>query len=163
MTTPTTDEQLQSSRSRLHQLFDSNVFDRNHPDDGTCERAFGEVIRLLDDLLQESEASGGRIDFTKEVGVHGKIQDVTSLVSHLRAGVQTASDTSASVNTNRFNCYFGAGTGYFANGAFFTADYDNEVAFFVDDQRIYLNRHMKRATQEAEAYLSSASLPTTKL
>ena len=160
MTTPTTAGQRQSGRNRLHQLLGSDVFDRNRPDDGTCERAFVEVIRLLDALLHQSEASGLRIDFTKEVGVHGKVQDITSLVDALQASLPPAPGAFA---VNRFNCYHDAGNGYFANGVFFTADYNDEVAFFVDDQRIYLNRHIKRAMQEAEAQLITSSRPTTML
>lgn len=159
VTTLTVDKQQQPGQNRLHRLLGSDVFDRNRPDDGTCERAFVEVVRLLDKLLQQAEASGQRIDFTKEVGVQGKIQDVTSLINNLRASLPPAPDTFAA---NRFNCYYDAGTGYFANGVFFTADYNDEVAFFIDNQRIYLNRHIKRATQEAESQLATSSLPAIK-
>lgn len=140
--------------NRLHQLLGSDVFDRNRPDDGTCERAFAEVVRLTDDLLQQADVAGRRVDFTKEVGVHGKIQDITSLVNSLRHSLVPGLGA-APFAANRFNCYHDAGNGYFANGAFFKADYDNEVAFFVDDQRIYLNRHIKRAVQKAEVYLAN--------
>lgn len=148
-----------SRLNRLHQLLGSDVFDSARPDDGTREPAFVNVIQLLDDLLQQSDAAGHRIDFTKEVGVHGKIQDVTSLVAGLRRSQIADSNGTAQYAPGQFNCYAGAGTGYFANGAFFDADHDDDVAFFVGDQRIYLNRHIRRATQEAEHYLTSQQPP----
>lgn len=147
--------QPQSSSSRLHQLLDSSTFTRYSPDNSTCEPAFVEVIQLLDDLLQQAEQSGRRIDFIKEVGVSGRIQDITSLVSNLRSKIITEVGMPAHFSPNEFNCYYDAGTGYFANGFFFSADYNNEVAFFVDDQRIYLNRHIRRALQEVEQPLTA--------
>lgn len=153
--TPLLQPNGQARLNRLHQLLGSDVFDRNRPDDGACEQAFAEVIRLLDDLLRQSEAAGRRIDFINEVGVHGRLQDITSLVSHLHASLLPKPGASAPFAANQFNCYYDAGNGYFANGVFFSADHDNEVSFFVGDQRIYLNRHIKRAVKEAEYWLTS--------
>ncbi len=149
ITTPSTQ---QTGLSRLHQLLDSNIFTRTSPDNGACEPAFAEVIQLLDDLLQQSEQSGRRIDFINEVGVNGRIQDITSLVSNLHSKLIIEPGKPAHFAPNEFNCYYDAGTGYFANGFFFSADHNNEAAFFVDDQRIYLNRHIKRALQEIEQF-----------
>lgn len=155
--------QGQPRLNRLHQLLSSDVFDRSRPDDGACEQAFAEVIRLLDDLLKLAEASGLRIDFVKEVGVHGRVQDITSLVGNIRRSVLPDAGASAPFAANQFNCYYDAGSGYFANGVFFSADYNDEVAFFVGDQRIYLNRHIKRAMQEAEQQLAQHPVPSTNL
>ena len=157
MTTPQSAPE-QPSINRLHQLLGSDVFDRNRPNDGTCERAFTEVIRLLDGLLRQAEAAGQRIDFTKEVGVHGKIQDITSLISSMHSTLQSETATGAGPAANQFNCYYDAGNGYFANGVFFVSEYDNEVAFFVGEERVYLNRHLKRAMQEAETYLAQPAV-----
>lgn len=144
------DTQRQPRINRLHQLLESDVFERSRPDDGTCELAFVEVIQLLNNLLRQADQSGHRIDFTREVGVQGKIQDITSLVSGVCGKLIIEADAPARFAPNQFNCYYDAGTGYFANGSFFSADYSGEVAFFVDEQRIYLNRHIKRALQEIE-------------
>ncbi|GAB3500761.1 hypothetical protein GCM10027341_26560 [Spirosoma knui] len=162
MTTPP-NEQRKSRLNRLHQLLESDVFDENRVDDGACERAFVEIIPLLDDVLMQSEAAGQRIDFTKEVGVNGKIQDITSLVHGLNEQLTAEKNALNTGSISQFNCYHNAGTGYFANGVFFTVDHDGEVAFFVDKQRIYLNRHIKRALQEAEYYLTKKSVPVTNL
>ncbi len=161
MTPP--DAQRQSQDNRLHQLVDSDVFTQNRSDDKACEQAFVEVIQLLNAVLTQSEQSGRRIDFTKEVGVQGKVQDVTSLVSSLARSLILKSGQPNQFADGQFNCYQGAGTGYFANGAFFTADHADDVAFYVGDQRIYLNRHIKRAMQEAGRPSAHSSVPVTML
>lgn len=150
MITLPADAQRQPRLNRLHQLLESDVFERSRPNDGTCELAFVEVVQLMDNLLQQSEQLGHRIDFINEVGVHGKIQDVTALVGDMRRKLVAEANAPMHFAINQFNCYHDAGTGYFTNGFFFSADHNNEVAFFVDDQRIYLNRHIKRALQEIE-------------
>lgn len=156
------DAQRQPRLNRLHQLIESDVFSRSRPDDGACELAFVDVIRLLNSLLQQSEEAGHRVDFIKEVGVHGKLQDITSLISSIDHSLIRETDIPPHFAANQFNCYYDAGSGYFANGVFFSADYDDEVAFFVGDQRVYLNRHIKRALQEAEQYLTTRAIPVAK-
>ncbi len=162
MNTPS-DRQHRSRLNRLHQLLESDIFDKQRADSQIGERAFSEIIGLLDEVLQQSEEAGHRIDFIKEVGVHGKIQDITSLVNSLHRNFTPETVPVTGSAPSRFNCYYDAGTGYFANGFFFSADHNDEVAFFVDDQRIYLNRHIKRALQEAEQYLDGKATPSTTL
>ncbi|QJW91705.1 hypothetical protein HNV11_21130 [Spirosoma taeanense] len=159
MTTPISSQR----QSQLHQLIGSPIFDRNRPDDGACEQTFAELIRLVDDLLHQSEKAGHRVDFTNGVGVHGKIQDITSLVESIRRSVIPQTGLPAHFAPGQFNCYYDAGNGYFANGVFFSADYDADVAFFVDEQRIYLRHHIERAVQEAEQHLLKPTTPTTRL
>ncbi|MFD2572387.1 hypothetical protein ACFSUS_17235 [Spirosoma soli] len=159
------DTQRQPRLNRLHQILESDVFSPNRSSHATpsYEQAFAEVIQLLDDVLRQSDESGHRIDFINEVGVRGKIMDVTSLVGSMRRAIRLQTGAVASFEANQFNCYFNAGTGYFANGSFFDADHDDEVTFFVNDERIYLNRHIKRALQEAELAIVKSSAPSTNL
>ncbi|GAA4418118.1 hypothetical protein GCM10023187_51180 [Nibrella viscosa] len=144
--------QLAYDGQRLHQILESPVFDQSTPEDTSWKPAFCEAIILLDGLLNHAEQMGHRIDFTDEVGVHGKVQDITSLVSWFRrcmpASAAEAPDRHLS---SRLNCYADAGSGYFANGYFFTCNHTGELAFFLDDQRIYLHRHIHRSLQEAES------------
>jgi hypothetical protein len=136
---------------RLHVLLESPVFNQASPEDGSWKSAFAELIILLDDLLAQAQQAGQRVDFWEGVGVHGKIQDVTSLVAWLRAFLPVSvTDLAAQFDNNRLNRYFGQGTGYFENGAFFTCEQAGDLAFFLDDQRIYLNRQIRRAITEAE-------------
>ncbi|WP_338870702.1 hypothetical protein WBJ53_23460 [Spirosoma sp. SC4-14] len=146
------------SLKRIHELLESPLFRENSSDDAPWKSAFAELIMLVNDLLVEENAVGHRVSFYEGVGVNGKIQDITSLVDWLHSYLPgSPADLTARLAYqgyyHRLNRYFGRGTGYFANGLFFTSDYDDDVAFFLDDQRIYLNHHISRAVDEAEHHL----------
>ncbi|GAB4013698.1 hypothetical protein EXU85_12770 [Spirosoma sp. KCTC 42546] len=149
-----TADQIKQRLNRAHQLLESSLFDPTSLDTGSWKVAFAELIMVSDELLNQSQQLGHRIDFYEGVGVSGKIQDITSLVEWMRACLPVSiADLAGQLTTQRLNRYFNQGTGYFANGSFFTGEFDNELALFIDDQRIYLKRQLGRAIQEAEPYL----------
>jgi len=138
--------------TRLHELLDSPMFRRSSPDQDLWKPAFAELIILVNELLIQTDQDGKRVDFREGVGVNGKVQDITSLVAWLRSRLpNTTADFSDLLADTHLNRYFDQGTGYFANGSFFTGEYADDVAFFMDDQRIYLNKHIRQAVDEAEA------------
>lgn len=139
------------AKKRLQEILDSTVFNQLSASDSSWKPAFCEVIILLDNLLTHADQSGHRLDFTEEVGVNGKVQDITSLVSWMRSFMpRTEVAAPDPLLSNRLNWYHNAGAGYFANGLFFRSDYPDDTAFFLDDQRIYLKRHIQRSFQEVE-------------
>ena len=149
-----TADQIKQRLNRVHQLLESPLFDRKSLEDGPWKVAFAELIMVSDELLNQSQQLGHRIDFYEGVGVTGKIQDITSLVEWMRACLPASvADLAGQLTTLRLNRYFDRGTGYFANGSFFTGEFDNELALYIDDQRIYLKSQLGRAIQEAEPYL----------
>ncbi|GAB2559752.1 hypothetical protein [Spirosoma areae] len=147
---------LKPRLARVHELMESPLFKQDSREDVLWKSTFAELIIAVDELLAQAQQKGKRVDFYEGVGVHGKIQDITSLVDWL---CDSLPGTSAGLPTPaapaRLNRYFGQGTGYFANGAFFTGEYEGDVAFFLDDQRIYLNRQIRRAVGEAELTLQT--------
>lgn len=146
------------SLKRIHALLNSPVFGKESPESGPWKVAFAELIMLVNDILVQGDETGKRIDFWEGVGVRGKIQDITSLVAWMRASLPaTLTDFATAFEPNRLNRYFGQGTGYFSNGAFFTCEQADDLAFFLDDQRIYLNRQIGRAVAEAEMPLQIVS------
>lgn len=149
-------EQIQHRLIRVHELMKSHEFQRDSSEEGLWKEAFAEMITGVNELLSQSQQPGSRIDFLEGVGVNGKIQDITSLVEWMRGRLpELAADLPGQLPGNRLNRYFDQGTGYFANGNFFTGDYGNELAFFIDDQRIYLKHHIRRAVQEVESHLAA--------
>ncbi|QMW06425.1 hypothetical protein [Spirosoma foliorum] len=149
-----TADQIKQRLNRVHQLLKSPLFDPKSLDDSFWKVAFAELIMVSDELLSQSSELGHRIDFYEGVGVTGKIQDITSLVEWMRGRLpKSVDDLASQLTTQRLNRYFDRGTGYFANGYFFTGEFDGELAFYIDDQRIYLNRQLGRAIEEAEPFL----------
>ncbi|GAB2515128.1 hypothetical protein [Spirosoma aerophilum] len=149
----TNNSQLSPGLKHIHMLMESLAFTKESPEDGPWKIAFAELILLLNDRLIQEDRAGQRVDFWEGVGVQGKLQDVTSLVAWLRACFpDTLPDFTTTFASDRLNRYFGKGTGYFANGAFFTCEQADDLAFFVDDQRIYLKCQIGRAVTEIETH-----------
>lgn len=135
--------------TRLHTLLDSPSFAPDSLEEGPWKKDFAELITLTHDLLTRAEERGHRIDFREGVGVAGKVQDITSLVEWMQKCLPDVStELAGDIPANRLNRYFNAGTGYFSNGSFFTVEQDQELGFFIDNQRIYLNKHLKRVAVE---------------
>lgn len=150
---PYTTNQLKAQVSLAHTLLESPVFNQNSLKGAPWQPVFAALITVVDDLLTQTQQAGKRIDFYEGVGVNGKLQDITSLVSWLRNCLPGPSpEVAAQLAHVRLNRYFDQGTGYFENGSFFTGEYAHELAFFLDDQRIYLKHHLGRAVDEAEQY-----------
>ena len=148
-------DQIKHRLARVHTLLDSPTFNRNSLEEGPWKSTFAELITLVDELLLQAQQADKRVDFLEGVGVNGKIQDITSLVDWIHHRLsELTTDMPGQLPGNRLNRYFDQGTGYFANGTFFTGEYEGDLAFFLDDQRIYLNRHIRRAVSEVEKSIS---------
>lgn len=148
--------QLKTRLTQVHTALDSPVLNTNSAEDGGWRVEFAQLITLVHSLLSQAEQAGKRVDFLEGVGVNGKVQDITSLVDWMYTHLtDLTTDKPGQLSTNRLNRYAEQGWGYFANGSFFTAEFDNEMAFFIDDQRIYLNRHLRRAISTVEQTFST--------
>ncbi|MCK8495625.1 MULTISPECIES: hypothetical protein [Spirosoma] len=134
-----------------HATLDSPAFRLNALEDAPWKSEFIQLITSVHGLLKLANQAGKRVDFLEGVGVTGKIQDITSLITWMYDRLpELATDKPGQLTTNRLNRYANQGWGYFANGSFFTAEFNNELAFFIDDQRVYLNRQIRRAVSEVE-------------
>lgn len=136
--------------TKIDALLEATCFQADSADDQLWRGTFMDLISQVDSLLTQLDQMGQRIDFTQGVGVHGKLQDITSLVHWLHKNLALVSDDrSGQTAQRRVNRYFDEGWGRFANGCQFANEFDGDLAFFVDDQRIYLNHHLRRAVDEA--------------
>ena len=142
---------LKSYLTRVHAALNSPIFDLNASENDSWKPEFAQLITLVHQVLTLADQAGRRVDFWQGVGVNGKIQDITSLISWLYDRLpELTADKPGQLATNRLNRYANQGWGYFTNGSFFTVEFDQELAFFIDDQRVYLNQHIRRAIAEVE-------------
>ncbi|WP_020598066.1 hypothetical protein [Spirosoma panaciterrae] len=127
----------------------SSALNLNTSEDDPWKPAFIQLIKSVHTGLTLADQAGKRVDFLDDVGVNGKIQDITSLISWMHDCLpELTAEKPGQLATNRVNRYANAGWGYFANGCFFDVQFEEELAFFIDDQRVYLNRHIRRAISE---------------
>ena len=145
------DNQIENHLTQVDTLLDSPLFSADSSDDGPWKPEFSQLITLIHSLLLQADQAGKRVSFLEGVGVNGKIQDVTSLVNWMYDRLpELSADKPGQQSDNRLNRYTDQGWGYFANGSFFTVEFDDELGFFIDDQRIYLNHHIRRALAEVK-------------
>ncbi len=151
LTTPPTNDDLLA----IDTLFRSPAFAIDAVDDQAWRTAFTELISRVDKLLTQVDERGQRVDFTKGIGVQGKIQDITSLVHWMNQHLpDLAADRPGQWPQNRLNRYTNEGWGRFANGCSFANEFDGDIAFFIDDQRIYLHNQLHRAVDQAKQVLA---------
>lgn len=135
----------------IYTTLNSPVFNLNTSEDTPWKSEFIQLISQIHSLLTLADQAGHRVDFLEGVGVNGKIQDITSLINWMYDRLpELTDDKPGQQATNRLNRYANHGWGFFANGSFFTVEFDNELGLFIDDQRVYLNRHIRRAVAEVE-------------
>ena len=153
-------QQLTEHLKQTTHLLQSKVFRPSALFTRQSQTRWIELIRAISDLTRQAALAGKRIDFTEEVNTHDKRQDITTLLDSMRQSAYIIK-SSIPVQANltiiapALNYFYGVGTGYFANGLFFSCQYENELTFFIGRQRIYFYRHLMRAFIEARAYLLS--------
>ena len=163
-TQPWTSAQLTTNLLQLEQLLHHDCFQRAASFSSLTRTLFIELLGLEDQLLQQAQRAGKRIDFIEEVGTNGRIEDISSLVHHMSQSVYDFEPEAASNTPNRqiitpyLNHFYGAGVGYFTNGLFFTCPYEDELTFFVGRNRVFFYRHLVRAFNEARSYFKSILL-----
>lgn len=149
--------QLLDRLSYIADLFQSPTFGLTTPFTRQSQADWIDLIREVGDLVNQAKRWGHRIAFTDEVSTGEATQDITSLLESMcqSAFVITSGQapTDLTIIYPTFNHWYGAGIGYFANGVYFNCSHRRELAFFINQDRIYFYRHLMRAYLEAGHYL----------
>lgn len=137
--------------NRSSELFNSQVF-TNHSI--FAQSAFIEILIRLNYLLQELDKNDNRLIWSDDVQTSQDIKDITDLVNNLRnAACHSDSQNNYVSNTNIkfvFNIFVGKSPNAVKIGEsiFLGNEYQDDVAFYYGDKRIYLRRHIKRLLEE---------------
>ena len=118
------------------------------------EPVFISVILKLDDLLQKFRILNQRISFTDDIGSG----DITDLVNKIRNAIcHLNSDENMLDGESKikfvFNMIIGKSSNVIQIGQMATAasDYEDDIAFFYGEHRIYLRRHLVRLINESRS------------
>jgi hypothetical protein len=133
-------------------IIDSHTFDDlQHP---LFNSALVHTLILARDMLFKSERiASKRVRFTDDVAIDKKISDVTDLIIYYRNVACHAE--SPEYFDNRTNIRFsfvvvkGKNDCEIAGGKKISADYDDDICILVSDKKLYLQRHLLRAYNEA--------------
>lgn len=144
---------LLSEMQRCTELFNSQVF-TNHQI--FTQSAFIEILIRLNYILQELSKKNNRIIWAYDVQTDRNIRDITDLVNNLR-NAACHSDSPRNYISNSsikfvFNAFIGKCPNVVQTGQNISLgnEYQDDIAFYYGDKRIYLVRHIKELLEEAK-------------
>ncbi len=115
------------------------------------ESVFVSVILKLDDLLQKLRILDERLSFTDDVASG----DITDLVKNIRNAICHLNSPENMLDKENqikfvFNIAMGKSNLISIGEKIIRSDYDDDMAFFYGESRIYLKRHLIRLLKEAK-------------
>lgn len=166
-----TKSDIDSSFHRIDELLGCGIFDPNRNDDPLVRSALTELLILVRDLMAKAEIYAEPINFTDDINIKDNVQDVSGAIKFVRDAVchvDSEKHNHDMCNARlKFNIAWGKGPFMKFGEVEIKSDYEDDVCFFFGHQKLYLNRHLKRAYLEAKDKLlplvsarSTATEPT---
>lgn len=143
---------------RIQQLLGSGIFQSENAGHVLAQSAYIDLVICLRDLLYKAEKYAARVDFTDDLVVNAYVKDVTDAVTaHRDAACHIDSfkrvfDVSGS--RGAFNVAYGKVVLMQLGDQLIASEYDDDVAIFYGANRLYLQRHIIRAFNEATERLA---------
>lgn len=154
---------IETNFRRIEAIFDSNIFSGENLQNPLLQSALVELLIRLRDLMAKSRIHAERVTFDDDINKNVDINDVTDLIKFIRDAVCHVDSENHYMEDGEgskklrarlsFNIMFGQGTLGQINEIEFKSDYEDDVCFFFGSQKIYLNRHIKRAYEKAKENL----------
>ena len=145
----------------IKQMVDCGVFSEDRDDDPLRRAAFTQVLIALRDLLAKCHNFGTRVDFTDDVIQTDAVRDVTDVVTHVRNALcHVDSDNNTLPLGDEDEVFFNYrlyrhwAAELRATGLRLGSDYDDDIAYCFGEQRIYWERHVMRAFNDAKSRLN---------
>lgn len=136
---------------RCAKLFDSQVFTQHQI---FTQSAFIEILVRLNYILQELSKKNSRIAWTDDVQANENIIDITDLVNNLRNAACHSDSPRNYISNSSIKFVFNTFAGKCPNAVKIGEnislgnEYQDDIAFYYGDKRIYLVRHIKRLLEE---------------
>jgi hypothetical protein len=144
---------IQSSIRKCQEIFNSGIFSSGGLVSPLFEPAVVTVLINLNDLLGKSKKDGMPITFTDHVELTDKIKDVSDLVRECRnAACHIGSGEHLFEGLGKFTFNVVAGlapSAFELNGVKLGSDFEDDIAIYYGEKRVYLRRHLLAALNAA--------------
>lgn len=135
---------------RCAELYNSQIFTKHQI---FTQSAFIEILVRLNYILQELSKKNNRIIWTDDVQIDKNIKDITYLVNNLRNAVCHSDSPRNYISNSSIKFVFNTFAWKCPNAVKIGDDilgneYQDDVAFYYGDKRIYLARHIKKLLEE---------------
>jgi len=153
---------IENDINRIEEIMATNIFTKENRKNPFVKSAFIEVLICLRDLMAKSEKLSSRISFFNDINTTPQIKDVTDLITFVRDALCHPESQKNYIKPREIRATYNVAYGKEDLGGIehvtLSSDYEDEVCFFFGEQKIYLNRHIIRALNEAKEKL----LPVSK-
>jgi len=146
---------LLSETQRCAELFNSQVFTNHHIfTQFFTQSAFIEILVRLNCILQELSKKNNRIVWADDVQTDQTIKDITDLLNNLRNAACHSDSPRNYISNSSIKFVFNTFAGKCPNAVkvgeniSLGNEYQDDIAFYYGDKRIYLVRHIKRLLEE---------------
>lgn len=150
-------ENISSTIMDLDKIFKSGIFTIDRHNDPLLRAAFTYTLILLRDLIyQANEFGDAEVRFTDDIVCDSEVKDIDGLIRYARnAACHLNSDNHYAGDNFKFsfNIIFGKASFMVHNGIEISSFYEDDICLFFGNKAIYLNRHIKRAFEEAKVSL----------
>lgn len=144
--------------SRIEQLLRCGIFESSSGRNILRQSAFIELMICLRDLLHKSEKYGHRVSFADDIIQNEYVKDVTDAVTairdaccHINSFKRLFDDQG---NRGAYNIAYGKCNLMQIGDVELKTDYEDDIAVFYGKNRLYFNRHIIRAFNEARQHLA---------
>ena len=149
----TSDEnQIESDLNRIFTVLNSEIFELKHIHHPLRKSAFIELMICLRDLMHKCETYSKKIDFTDDIVLTNDIKDITDLIKFIRDACCHIDSKNHRFEKTKgvfsFNTLYGQST--FGSAS---SEYSDDICFCFGEHKLYMERHIKRAIDEAIANL----------
>jgi len=152
-----TKSDIEISYSRIEKLLSCGIFSPENSDNPLVQSALAELLIRVRDLIAKSGKYSASVDFSEDINETDNISNVAQVIKFIRDAIcHIDSDNHNNEECGArmsYNIVYGKGNLMKINDVEIKSDYEDDVCFFFGAQKLYLNRHIIRAYQEAKANL----------
>lgn len=152
-----TDSEIQHDIDRVRAIINCGIFDPNNSGHPLRLSALTELMICLRDLMAKCVLAGSRITFCDHVIPMAECNDVTDAIKFVRDALCHMDSSKHNLKAIQaritFNTVYGKMCLMQVRDLRIENPYDDDIAFFLGPQRLFLKRHIMRAFEEAVALL----------
>ena len=142
---------------RIEELLGCGIFAPENSQNPLVRSALAELLILVRDLLAKAKLYAEPVTFADDINISANVNNVSDAIKFIR-------DAICHIDSNNrnheecdarlsYNIAYGKRNLMKIGEVEIKSDYDDDVCFFFGSQKLYLNRHIVRAYNEAKMKL----------
>jgi hypothetical protein len=152
-----TKSDIESSFRRIEELLACGIFEPQNSRNPLVRSALTELLILVRDLMAKAKIYAESIEFSDDVNVTEKVQNVSDAIKYVRDAICHVDSENRNYDECNarliYNIAYGKRNLAKIGEVEIKSDYEDDVCFFFGSQKLYLKHHIVRAYEEAKVKL----------